>query len=338
MKPLKIAFTDFPCKNPTISRFLKSHFPVSEDYTSPDYVVFSVFGDSFLNYSNAIRIFFTAENVHPDFNLTDYAFGFDWMKLEDRFFRCPNYQILPEYQTICDKVKTDFGREQLANKKEFCNFIYSNQNAHPFRTELYNQLSKYKQIASAGIYLNNTGYTVGSPSLGDHATQEKIAYQKRCKFSIAIENSSTVGYTTEKIVHAFAAETIPIYWGNPEVGREFNTERFLNCHAFPDIDHIIKHIKEIDSDDERYLKIVNAPIFKNNLIPGGMKVEDVLKKFTAIFSQGCAAKRRNSHVWGKIYEENRKRDIARRPVNVTMMAKFLSYARKLMSIACRKTK
>ena len=44
------------------------------------------------------------------------------------------------------------------------------------------------------------------------AVSDKFAFQQKHKFSIAFENTSYCGYCTEKIVEAFVAGTIPIYW------------------------------------------------------------------------------------------------------------------------------
>lgn len=73
---------------------------------------------------------------------------------------------------------------------------------------MFEALKKYKKVNSGGRYLNNIG----------RAVVDKIQFESRHKFSICFENSSYPGYTTEKIIEAFAAKTIPIYWGNPCVG------------------------------------------------------------------------------------------------------------------------
>ena len=49
---------------------------------SPDYLFYSVFSNDFLNY-DCIRIFYTGECIVPDFNVCDYAMGFDWIYFGD---------------------------------------------------------------------------------------------------------------------------------------------------------------------------------------------------------------------------------------------------------------
>jgi hypothetical protein len=257
-----------------------------------------------------VRIFFTGENVHPDFNLCDYAFGYDWMDFGDRFYRCPNYQIYDQFKDICKRKQSFLAIEDIEKyKANFCNFIYSNRDSHPFRDEFYHLLSRYKKVDSAGSYLNNVGFTPGSAYTGDWSGQ-KVEFQRSYKFTIAFENSSTLGYTTEKIVHAFAADTIPIYWGNPEVGREFNTKRFINCHDYESPEAIIERIKEIDQNDDLFFKILDEPFFPNDQVPDYLRDENILAQFDHIFDQPKDfAFRRNRYVWGKKYEEQRIEEV-----------------------------
>ena len=45
-------------------------------------------------------------------------------------------------------------------KTEFCNFVFSNPNAH-LRNNLFSKLSQYKRVDSGGKAYNNIGYFVG---------------------------------------------------------------------------------------------------------------------------------------------------------------------------------
>jgi hypothetical protein len=236
------------------------------------------------------------------------------MHFEDRYCRCPNYQLYDEFREIRDRRRTTLLHEVRAEKSRFCNFIYSNADAHPFRAELFHRLCQYRKVDSAGSFLNNTGFTPGDPGLGKEATFNKLAFQRECKFSIAVENSPTLGYTTEKLIHALAADTIPIYWGNPAVGREFNAKRIINCHEFGSLDEVANRVKDIDQDEDLFMAILSEPFFPNDKVPESLSDESVLAQFRHIFSQGkeCSV-RRNRYVWGKMYEQRRRREIRTQP-------------------------
>jgi hypothetical protein len=80
---------------------------------------------------------------------------------------------------------------------------------------------------------------------------------------MAVENSSHKGYCTEKIIQAFAAGTIPIYWGDPDIGTYFNEKAFINCHKYESLDDMLKAVKEIDNDDEKYQAMLKEPVIIN---------------------------------------------------------------------------
>src|SRR5690606_34891130 len=110
----------------------------------------------------------------------------------------------------------NFDRRILSEKEYFCNFIYSNSKANPARDRFFHQLNTYKEVTAPGTHLNNSNLFVGERFAADWMFS-KLKFQSQCKFTIAFENTSSPGYTTEKILHAFISNTIPIYWGDPEV-------------------------------------------------------------------------------------------------------------------------
>ena len=95
-------------------------------------------------------------------------------------------------------------------------------------------------------------------------TQEFIDFVSQYKFIVSMENSRGETYITEKILHGFNAGTIPIYWGSSRIYDYFNSERFLNLSDISDTKNIIQKIHEILQDDNKFLEIVNKPIFNNN--------------------------------------------------------------------------
>ncbi len=172
-------------------------------------------------------------------------------------------------------------KDGLARKEGFCSFVYSNYLADTQRKDFFDKLSAYKKVNSGGLYLNNIG----------GRTDNKLGFEMKHKFSIAFENSTNEGYTTEKLPNALAAQTVPIYWGNPLVGKEFNTKRFINCHDFKDFDAVVERVKEIDSNDELYLSMINQPIYADGYVPAEVEArfEIWLKN---IFDQPLADARR----------------------------------------------
>ncbi|WP_037320962.1 glycosyltransferase family 10 domain-containing protein [Salegentibacter sp. Hel_I_6] len=286
-KEIKIWFSDFTNdinpKNNYLTILLSKDYKLIFDENNPDYLIFSSFGYDFLNYKDAIRIYYSGENVLPDFNLCDYGIGFHFLDFNDRYLRFPLFAIMEDQfkEVLLSRTNTI---ETLKEKSFFCNYIYSNANANPFRDNFYHFLNEYKMVHSVGTHLRNYEFDVGGRYTKDWM-YSKLDFQSKCKFTIAFENSFCPGYTTEKILHAFISNTIPIYWGNPEVTKDFNPNSFINCHDYKSLEDILKRVKELDNNDTLYLDMLNAPALIDNTIPYHLSQNKLLDFFKVIFNQ-----------------------------------------------------
>ena len=249
-KLIKVAFVDFEPgfipEQSLLYRTLLQKYAVELSKT-PDYVFYSNHGDRHLRY-DAIRIFYTHENITPDFNFCDYAIGSDYLTLGDRYFRFPAYYLDREaFEQMNDK--TYFTSDNIKCKGGFCGFYYGLDEQTPERDLIFERLSKYRPVEAGGP-LHNTVEGVVS---------EQLPFLSNQKFSIAFEECSHPGYTSDVLLQSFAAQTIPIYWGNPFIGREFNTQAFVNCHDYRSWSEVVEAVRRIDQDDELYLKMMRAP-------------------------------------------------------------------------------
>jgi len=274
MKKIKIDFSDFwggfDKTNNYFYNLLKEEFDVIIT-DNPDYLFFSVFGSKHLQYK-CKKIFYTGENVAPPLHYCDYSFSFDYLD-DNRNYRLPHYLLYDGYYEL---QRPKIINESLANRK-FCNFIVSN-GACQERNQFYNELSKYKKVDSGGRFANNIGYAVDN----------KVKFQSEYKFSIAFENNAYrpqfPGYTTEKIMEPMTVNSVPIYWGNPEIGKEFNTKSFINVYDFNSISDVINYIEYLDNNDKKYLELLNQPWFDNYKIPENNKIENIKSFLYKIFN------------------------------------------------------
>lgn len=299
MRKIKINFADFwdnLDKNDNyFTNCLKQYYDI-EISNEPDYLFCSVFGDSHLQY-NCVKIFYTGENLCPDFNLVDYAIGFHQITFDDRYLRLPLYVM---YSDACAKAadKHLFSDEHYLNKQKFCNYVISNSISDPARDEMIAVLNSYKPTDSGGRYKNNVGGPVA----------DKIAFEKEYKFTMCFENTSDIGYTTEKIMEAFAGDTIPIYWGNPEIAKEFNPAAFINCHDYADFHAVLEEVKKIDHDEKLFLSMVKSPIMTDASLANDYLKENYVSDFLRhIIEQPLdKATRRNTIYLGARYEHRAK--------------------------------
>jgi hypothetical protein len=317
MNKIKIAFKYFPREavkeDDYFRRILNKHFSV-EETQDPDFVLFSTFTKREERKQVPIisgdfkKIFWTGENVRTDMSKCDYAFAFEYEEEinSNKYLRLPLYAY---YGAGSDLIKTKKYNPKavLKSKTKFCNYSYSKD--APERVAFFKELSKYKKIEAPGKSMNNTTpippqnishiispiQTIEKLTIRKHHfsallsrhfgnwRKDVINYQRQFKFTIAFENSAYPGYTTEKIYHPMIANSIPIYWGNPEIGRDFNTRSFVNWFDYNDNKKVADKVIELDQDDRKYLKILNEPWFKGNKINKWCNSERIIKQFEKIF-------------------------------------------------------
>lgn len=258
---------------------LDEHYEL-EVTSNPDILLYSNAGRDFRAYS-CLRVWYSGENMRPNFDECDYAFSFDYSD------NPKNYRF-PDYAAYCD-VNDLTAPKQLeeiwAAKTSFCNFIYSNPQPQE-RIEFFKRLSRYKRIDSFGKVLNNMPAEPDSADRSNQAWEQiKLRFMRRHKFSIVFENESYPGYTTEKIAHAFLANTIPIYWGNPLIAHEFNPAALINCHDFRTFEKAIGRVIEVDRNEALCRQMLAQPAYPNNQVPENLKTANLLKRFDFIFGQ-----------------------------------------------------
>ena len=247
-KKIRVRYVDFwPRFEPETSKLYKI---LSKEYDlvevdKPDYIIDGGLGSHHLKY-DSIKILRVGANIVPDFNCFDYAIGYDLMTFGDRYARIPSY-------TSYDSYKTLYGRTMPSDKellnRGFCSFVVSNPTGNPIRELFFRRLSKYKKVDSGGRWLNNVGGPI----------KDKLDFCRRYKFNICFENSSALGYTTEKLMQALAANTVPIYYGNPLVTEDFRAECMICLKDEEDVERTVEEIIRLDNDDDAYLVKCKSP-------------------------------------------------------------------------------
>jgi hypothetical protein len=267
---LKIKFTDFWNDwNKKEGNFF--YQVLSEKYEiefadDPDILVYSNFGKEYLKY-DCIKIFFSTENWRPDFSGCDFAITFDFLERENHF-RFPLYGMYCDPELLLGvKTKEELYKE-WDQKKRFCCMVVSNAYSKK-RIKFFHQLSKYKQVDSGGKYLNNVGGPV----------ENKLAFISEYKFVFAFENAAYPGYTTEKVIEPLQVGSIPIYWGNPLVGKDINTRRIINYSDYRNADELIQDLLALEKDTERAISILSQPSFPDDKVPSYVDRSNLLSFF-----------------------------------------------------------
>lgn len=159
------------------------------------------------------------------------------------------------------KSPTFNARAVLSQKTKFCAFMYSYD--VDFRVKLYDDINSYKPVDALGKSRNVNRHLQtdrGNVSYMNSAVEKYKPY----KFVICCENKKYPGYVTEKIMNAMLAQSIPIYYGDPNVAIHFNPKSFIDISSFQTRAAAIEFIRRVDQDDELYCSILNEPWYHNN--------------------------------------------------------------------------
>ena len=289
-KKLRVDFTgfwpNFKKNDNYFFHLLKSEYELIIDNNNPDVLFYSVDYANKRehlkkNYSNSKKIFYTGENIKPDFNKCDAAFSF--MENSNKSnYRLPLWALHINWFGVKNDNKRDqsylIDKDSLINKKEvrrpnnnFCSFLASNNSGE--RLNFVKKLDACKRVDSSGKLFNNTKKII--KGRGDQ--KWKIKYLSKFRFNIAFENAIGNGYVTEKIIHPMSVNSIPIYWGSPYVKQDFNEESFIYVNDFENFNEVVDYIMMLENNLDLYLEKLNKPIFKNNSYPEYILPSNVLK-------------------------------------------------------------
>ena len=234
----------------------------------PNLVIFGPFGDGHRKYDGIPKIFFSGENnphiegpeiilsIGHSLEVNSKTLRIPLWVLEVNWFNADPGQIRnpkPIPYEVCTKPQVNF----LSKKSEFASYIVSNpKNEH--RNASLGEISKYKRVDSAGAHLNNIGMKLEGGLGGGGGEMVKHEFLQKYKFNICFENASEPGYITEKYFHAKAAGCIPIYWGDPNLARDFNPAGGINTHG-KSWDQIREEVRSVDTDPMKYLQMFSIP-------------------------------------------------------------------------------
>ena len=147
--------------------------------------------------------------------------------------------------------------------------------------KLYMEKFKLKRVKSYGSCLRNmTGpsekekepcHAIHNITINNDWSKTPCIYSES-KFTLTFENSLNPGYITEKIMTAFQAGSIPIYYGPPEIKEIFNPNCFYyindrlpdkKTHTKEDIEVIANELWALANDDTMsgWKKYLVEPIF-----------------------------------------------------------------------------
>ncbi|WP_421914831.1 glycosyltransferase family 10 domain-containing protein [Mesorhizobium sp.] len=126
------------------------------------------------------------------------------------------------------------------------------------RVAFASELARHIGIDSYGRH--NPTRTIEGPDLGKQTKIETIA---RYRFCLALENSISPDYVTEKIYDPLLAGTVPVYLGAPNVDEFVPANAYIDASSFSspaDLASYLHHLVETPRDYEAYFAWRTNPL------------------------------------------------------------------------------
>ncbi len=252
-------------------------------------------------YENSKKIFISGEanpGYHSHIQRGNYALGYEHID-HDRYLRFPTYILdafvlhneggmFPDAFSWITKARN--AEEILKEKQHFCSVVQKSD--QPQRGEMFDIIERDFWIKSSGPWRGKPGLDLNIFQYHDNnhigkidglCYKDKINFFRDCYFNIAFQWCNLDYLIQEKIIHAFAADTIPIFYGNKYIEEEgFNPDAFINTHLFENFEHAYDSIKEIYNDKKKLKRVFSEPIFTNNKLPIYFDEEYMLSFLTKI--------------------------------------------------------
>lgn len=212
-------FDDDRCRSHVLME-LCDEFAFEFSQGDHDVLLVGCYGQEPVTPARAVTVGYYTENLAPDLESFDYFFGCEYSDLIGHPRYCKRV-----FGPLMEGLFHGCADAEAAHrsKTRFCNFIYSTRVPH--RERFFKAVGRYRPVSAPGKAMNNCADLSSRRSADWQA--DKLDYLRSFKFTIAFENSRRPGYATEKLFDALRADTIPIYWGDPEVGRVVNPDALV---------------------------------------------------------------------------------------------------------------
>ena len=260
-------------------------------------------------YDDSIKKVFISGEARPDFNAhlnkgdNYYVLGYEHIDNE-RYLRFPTLVldafVLHNEGGMFDTpfdwlTKKRDGSKILESKKHFCSIVQSSNN--PDREKLFDLIQEKHFIKSSGPWRRTVPdeETLNPYQYHNYSNKEymgridgltyrdKINFFSDTVFNIAYQFTNTDNLTQEKIIHAYAANTIPLFYGNQYIEEEgFNPKSFINCHKFESFESLVEFLDELYKDNDRLKSYFEEPIFVDNKLPIYFNEDYILDFFSKI--------------------------------------------------------
>ncbi len=250
---------------------LKDTLVLEKNVSNADIILIGAYGNKHclpeIQRAKGWRLFVTGENRVPDYRYCHHSLSFCRYDFGKRNCRFPvwmlNLALFGDCKTTLSRQQTD---ELIRFNRPLSDFSYERRDLSRIVTVFNNpevhRIMAFIQLYKRGI-IEGVGPVFGNyTKWGDEVGYvEKLSILKKYGYCLCMENSTTDGYYTEKVLHSRVAGCIPIVYSDPNIKVDFCTDGLINLYDYDDYDAFINTIVECTSNTSAYAKLNNSPIF-----------------------------------------------------------------------------
>jgi len=274
---------------------------------TPHLVVFGPYNNQWKSIPDSIpKVYFSAENwAQPNDSSSSIKLFLTPSRTEDsRHMRIPTWatfidwysgsKTLPE-GTLCDdnpiRIPLYFATNPhpigFKDRTDFCGFVVSNPICK-FRNDTFYAVNSYKPVASGGELFNNIGGRLALKYPGGGCGDiSKLAFFAKHRFTISFENSQSLGYITEKVLHSKMAGCVPLYWGDSDTDTDFVPNSFINLSGISEPDRVVEVIKTLETNEDFCSLVASTPILNDEKVSNALQIlSNMSKRLLALCGHG----------------------------------------------------
>jgi hypothetical protein len=232
-----------------------------------DFIVRSDYSQKFWNKYKKPHIFWTAE-CYPIKNMGENYDEFIYLTNDiDDISKNQSYIYYPyclDYPYLSHLYQN---KRFCKSKKEY--FIaYCYKHTVDFRENIFDKFvekckTNNKTCNALGKCHGKYPETKYKNNIGNgYESSELLKEYSKHKFVLAIENTYTNGYITEKLLNAYYSNSVPIYYGSDKVFELFNKKSFVYINDFDNLEQCIDFV--VNMPDKKYNEYMGEKLINEN--------------------------------------------------------------------------
>jgi hypothetical protein len=165
-----------------------------------------------------------------------------------------NFTVDWESRQRCHISHSEFERRKLIAMIQTAKNMQHPNSLYPKRIDA---IFWFQRNAMFDFDLYGKGWDIKTFFCAKGSTNNKIQTYNNYRFALTFENCDhAVGYISEKMLDAFVAGVVPVYWGAPNVADHIPRECFIDMRDFGDWEDLYNYLSGISY--ERYMEYLEA--------------------------------------------------------------------------------